>query len=73
MAKKTRIRVEKIQNSSEKILNSAKKFLKLTNQVDWILSKRVCEVFTMFIALAKIPEREGSISPYSFYGQLLDY
>ena len=73
MAKKTRIRVEKIQNSSEKVLNSAKKFLKLTNQVDWILSKRVCEVFTMFIALAKIPEREGSISPSSFYGQLLDY
>ena len=73
MAKKTRIRVENIQNSSEKFLNSAKKFLKLTNQVDWILSKRVCEVFTMFIASAKIPEREGSISPSSFYGQLLDY
>ena len=27
----------------------------------------------MFIALAKIPEREGSISQSSFYGQLPDY
>ena len=27
----------------------------------------------MFIALAKIPEPEGSISPFNFYGQLLVY
>ena len=27
----------------------------------------------LFIASAKIPEREGSISPSSFYGQLPDY
>ena len=27
----------------------------------------------LFIGLAKIPEREGSISPSSFYGQLADY
>ena len=27
----------------------------------------------VFIASAKIPEREGSISPSSFYGQLPDY
>ena len=27
----------------------------------------------MLIASAKIPEREGSISPSSFYGQLPDY
>ena len=27
----------------------------------------------MFIASAKIPEREGSISPSSFYGQLPHY
>ena len=27
----------------------------------------------MFIASAKIPEREGSISPSSFYEQLPDY
>ena len=27
----------------------------------------------LFIALAKIPEREGNISPSSFYGQLPHY
>ena len=27
----------------------------------------------MFIVSAKIPEREGSISPSSLYGQLPDY
>ena len=27
----------------------------------------------LFIASAKTPEREGSNSPYSFYGQLPDY
>ena len=31
------------------------------------------EVDAMLIASVKIPEREGSISPSSFYGQLLDY
>ena len=30
------------------------------------------EVDAMFVASAKIPEREGSISPSRFYGQLLD-
>ena len=27
----------------------------------------------LFIATAKIPEREGSYSPFRFYGQLSDY
>ena len=27
----------------------------------------------MFIASAKIPERKGSISTFSYYGQLPDY
>ena len=27
----------------------------------------------MLIASAKIPERKGSISPFSFYGRLPDY
>ena len=27
----------------------------------------------LFIASAKIPEREGGIAPFSFYGQLPDY
>ena len=29
--------------------------------------------YLIFIASAKIPERKGSISPSSFYGQLPDY
>ena len=36
-------------------------------KAEWALIK------IMLIALAKIPEREGSILPPSFYGQLLDY
>ena len=31
------------------------------------------EVDVMLIALAKMPECEGSISPFSFYGHLPDY
>ena len=31
------------------------------------------EVDAMLIASAKIPEREGSISPFGFYGHLPDY
>ena len=31
------------------------------------------EKIVLFIASAKIPEREGGISPFSFYGQLPDY
>ena len=31
------------------------------------------EKMVLFITLAKILEREGSISPSSFYGQLPDY
>ena len=31
------------------------------------------EKIVLFIGSAKIPEREGSISPSSFYGQLPDY
>ena len=27
----------------------------------------------MYIAPGQIPEREGNISPFSFYGQLPDY
>ena len=66
LPKEIRINAEKIQNSVEKIQ-------KITNRVDWILSKRICDVIIMFIALTKILEREGSISYSSFYGQLPDY
>ena len=44
--------------------------------MSWIVLRKTSGVFTMnvmVIALAKIPEREGSISPFSFYGQLPDY
>ena len=34
---------------------------------------RFCQIVELFIASAKIPNRKGNISPYSFYGQLLDY
>ena len=73
MAKKIKISVEKIKNSAEKIQGSATKIQKIINRVDWILSKQDCDVITMFIVSAKIPERERSISPTSFYGQLPDY
>ena len=45
-------------NNNKKInykgLISAEKILKITNPVNWILSKRVREVFTMIIASTKI-------------------
>ena len=66
MAEKIKISAGKIQNSNEKIQ-------KITNGVDWILSKGVSDVITTCIALTKIPEREESISPSSFYGQLPGY
>ena len=31
------------------------------------------EKIVLFIASSKIPEGEGGISPFSFYGQLPDY
>ena len=56
----------------KKIKISAKKIQKITNRVDWILSRRVYDVITMLTASTKIPKREGSISPSRFYGQLPD-
>ena len=48
-------------------------FLKSVNKkATWFFKKQVI-LFFMLIASAKIPEREGSISPFSFYGKLLDY
>ena len=54
-AKKIKICAEKIQNSAEKIENRVEKIQKITNRVDWNLSKRVNDVITMLIALTKIP------------------
>ena len=34
---------------------------------------KVSDFSTVYIAWAKMPEREGSISPSNFYGQLPDY
>ena len=71
--KKTNFEPEKFQFSAKKNHFSAGKFQIITNQIDWILSKQVYDVVTMFIAPTKILEREGSISPSRFYGQLSDY
>ena len=62
-----------------------KLFLSYLLKLPWLLYGSVHNVFPspfyfsiligciVFIGLAKISEREGSISPYSFYGQLPDY
>ena len=58
----------KIQNSAGKIQNSVGKIQKITNPVDWILRKRVCDLITMFIASAKIAKREGASHHPAFWG-----
>ena len=35
--------------------------------------EQIVKNYKLLIASAKIPEREGSISPSSFYGELPDY
>ena len=57
----------------KRIKISAENIQKTTYLVDWTLSKQVCDVIAMFIVSTKIPERERSISPSSFYGQVPDY
>ena len=46
MAKKIKVSAKKIQNSTEIIQ-------KITNRVDWNLSKRVCDVITIDAAIAQ--------------------
>ena len=58
----------KIQNSAEKIQNSVGKIQKITNPVDWVLSKRLCDLITMFIASTKIAKREGASHHPDFWG-----
>ena len=48
----TKISAEKNQNSAEEIPNSAGNIQKITNRVNWILSKRVCDVITIGTAIA---------------------
>ena len=62
-----------------------KLFLNYLLKLPWLLDGSVRNVFLspfycsilirciVFIASGKIPEREGSISPSSFYGELPDY
>ena len=57
--KKIKIDAENIQNSAENIQNSAKKKSKINNRVNWILSKRVCDVITIFIASLKSQSARG--------------
>ena len=42
---------KKIQNSPEKTQNSAEKNRKITNRVDWISSKRVCDALPICLLL----------------------
>ena len=72
-SQKNQFRARKISVQYQKNHFSAGKVQKITNRIDWILSKQVYDVVTMFIAPTKILEREGSISPSRFYGQLSDY
>ena len=65
MAKKIKISAKNFKIVLKKFKIVPKKFKKITNQVYWILSKRVCDVITMFIASTKTPKHEGSISPSS--------
>ena len=63
--------------------NKIKPFLNYLLKLPWLLDGSVCNVFPssfyasilsiVFIASAKIREREGNIYPFSFYGQLSDY
>ena len=46
-AKKFQFSAKKFQFSAQKIQISAEKIQKITNRVDWILSKRVCDVITI--------------------------
>ena len=46
-AEKIQFSVKKFQFSAAKIQNSAEKIQKITNRVDWILSKRVCDVIVV--------------------------
>ena len=65
MAKKIKISAKNFKIVLKKFKIVPKIFKKITNQVYWILSKRVCDVITMFIASTKTPKHEGSISPSS--------
>ena len=70
--KKKKKSAQKTRNNAKNFQISAEKIQKIFNRVDWILSKRVFDVITVFIASAKILECEGSISPSTFYGKLPD-
>ena len=54
--------------SDEKIQNSAEKIHKITNRADWILSEWDCDAINMFVASAKIPEREEASHLPAFMG-----
>ena len=54
--KKSKLVGQKNQNSAEKIGNIVKKIQKITNRINWILSKWLWDVITMFIVSTKKPE-----------------
>ena len=49
LPKKIKISAKINQNYADKIQNSAKKIQKKPNLIDWVLSKRACDVITVHI------------------------
>ena len=64
------LRTPFLQNNSRRLLLKYEHCNNEARDIDCICCR---ELDAMLIASAKIPEREGSISPSSFYGCLLDY
>ena len=68
---KNKISTKKNQNSAKEIQNSSENIQKITDQDDWILTKRVCDVITLFIALTKSPSARGESHLPAFTGNCL--
>ena len=66
--KKSQLAPEKIKISAEKIQNSAEKNQKITNRVDWILSKRVFDVLLCLLLRLKCWSARGASQHLAFTG-----
>ena len=64
------LRTPFLQNNSGRLLLKCRHCTNDVRDIDCICCR---ELDAMLIASAKLPEREGSISPTSFYGRLPDY
>ena len=63
------LRTSLLQNNSRRLLLKCRHFNNEEIEIVFVVESWM----HCFIALAKIPEREGSISPSSFYGDLPGY